>query len=407
MATFNKVFSFLVLVLAAISLAFGWRLSQRRVELRDRGEKLADSVADVAKQLDTLSGTQYAKELNRGQVAAADGSMLSGGKLGWAYYHSIKDPATGSYTEFDNLLKSFRAQAQGIREQRDALAKALVDVGDIMEKQGLEATSFSAVADKAYETPIDELKKYLKNVHTRDQTIFSKVEESAMAIHHPMAENSLKDLENYEVPMQDFVSNIKKLYTRCGNYVDTLAQITNIIDEHEFEVDVDRMKNEDGYAPELETLLKDYARINESLKQYKQNKIELEEMKDRLGKNLTALEDANENIAKLEAKNANLEADLQVKEQEIARLQGGRGQKGSGVPDMVGKVIHVNYDWNYIIIDKGAADKVQTNINGTVARGQEFICKATVTQVLQKYSVLEILPDMRQGTVVEGDRVIF
>ena len=61
---------------------------------------------------------------------------------------------------------------------------------------------------------------------------------------------------------------------------------------------------------------------------------------------------------------------------------------------------------NYVIINLGARHNLVPNVELKVARDSEFVCKVYVSRVLDDHSVCEILPTLRQGTVVEGDRVI-
>lgn len=408
MAVLNRVLNFLIFVLAIVALIYGLLLFQRRDELQQRGDKLADAVASVAKELDTNSGTPYAKSLHVDEnlIQNDKGEPVKGGALGSHHFHALRDEQTKAFPEFDRMMEDFRTQAREIREQRDVLGKSIVEMAAILEKEDLDQVAFTTVPKQAYEEPISEVKKYLEAIHERDNTVFSKVEEVAISINHPMDKDALKNLDTYRTPLDEHVTHVKNLYTRAGNYADTLGQIVSAIDEHEFQVDPDRIKQEDMYTGELETILKDYGRINESLKDWKDTKKELKDTKKRLEEHITALEDANENIARLEAKVANVQGDLDVCNKKLAICLRDPTNNPT-VSNKKAKVVKVNYDWNHFIIDVGAKDEIPPNVEVTVSREREFICKGRVRDVYNDYSVVEISPNFRLGTVVEGDNVIF
>jgi exonuclease VII small subunit len=394
MAVLNRILSFFILILAIVSLVFGYLLAERRNELRQRGDMLAEAVSAVVETLDKGSETVYSKE-------------IKAETLNWQHFATLKDPNTKAFDAFKPLMSSFRTQATDVVAQRDTLGSAIFDMGEIMEKDGLDKAAFSKVPNESYKEPIDAVKEHLRDVHSRDEALISRIEESALNIGHPMTKDILKNLDEYETPLGQYVDDVKSLHKRATNYGDTLAQTVTVIDEFDFEVDVNKLKDETAYPDQLEAILSDFTNINETLKEYERNKVELEETKAELEKSITALEDATEQAARLDAKLANVEADLAVTLQKLEQLKGREGGGGNNVAfDVVGKILEVNYDWNYVIVNLGAKNNLVPNIELTVAREQEFICKLFVTKVMDNYSVAEIMADRKLGTVIEGDRVI-
>jgi exonuclease VII small subunit len=394
MAVLNRILSFFILILAIVTLVFGFLLAERRNELRQRGDMLADAVAAVVETLDKGSETVYKKDIHAET-------------LNWQHFATLKDPNSPTYDAFNNMMNNFRTQATDVVAQRDTLGSAIFDVAEIMEKDGIDKAALTKVPNEAYKEPIDVVKEHLRDVHSRDEALISRIEESALNIGHPMTKDILKNLDEYETPLGQYVDDVKSLHKRATNYGDTLAQTVTVIDEFDFEVDVNKLKDETAYPDQLEAILSDFTNINETLKEYERNKVELEETKAELEKSITALEDATEQAARLDAKLANVEADLAVTLQKLEQLQGAQGGGQNDVAfDVVGKILEVNYDWNYVIVNLGAKNNLVPNIELTVAREQEFICKLFVTKVMDNYSVAEIMADRKLGTVIEGDRVI-
>ncbi len=407
MVLVNKVLNILILVGALLSCAYSYLLFERRTELRDRGEKLADAIASTVKDLDVKSGTTYSAEINRNDFSGgANGETLAGGPLGWAYFHASYDSETQSHAKFENVLEEVKKQAQDIRGQRDLLADGLSQHAGLFEQEGFEIEAFQEVA--SYEESLKDLYAGLEDIRKRDDAIITKIDETATKIGQPIDKDLLTSTDTYDEPLISFGFHVGKLKERVVNYVDTLAQVVDKISAHEFEVDAQLLKDDNAYAGELTSLLNDFANINEKLTDYERYKVEFLEAKDTLEKTIEALETSNDNLATLESKLANLEADYASLNKNYNQLAGSANKaQPSQLKKLEGTVLNVNYDWNYIIINLGRNDNLPEDLEMTVAREKEYICKVLVTKVFEKHSVAEILPKMKIGSVIEGDRVIF
>ena len=71
-----------------------------------------------------------------------------------------------------------------------------------------------------------------------------------------------------------------------------------------------------------------------------------------------------------------------------------------------GKVATVNDSWNFLVLDIGRAERVQTNTTFLVYRDTKMIGKVNVVSVEQNTSVAELQPDFQRGTPRAGDLVI-
>jgi small-conductance mechanosensitive channel len=71
-----------------------------------------------------------------------------------------------------------------------------------------------------------------------------------------------------------------------------------------------------------------------------------------------------------------------------------------------GKVAMVNDSWNFLVLDIGRAERVQTNTTFLVYRDTKMIGKVNVVSVGQNTSVAELLPDFKRGAPRAGDIVV-
>jgi len=66
--------------------------------------------------------------------------------------------------------------------------------------------------------------------------------------------------------------------------------------------------------------------------------------------------------------------------------------------ERTGRILAVEPEWNYVVIDKGEVDVLPLFIEAFVHRGDDFIAKIRVMQVEQKVALAEVI----EGTLAEG-----
>ena len=402
----NRVLNILLLIFAIASLVFGYLLFERRKGLRIRGEKLADAIFEVTKALDENSGTKLQDSVHRKDFETADGKNISGGTLGWAYFHESHDSQSGTYPNFDKILEQVNNQTQDLRSQRDALASTLAEIATLFEQKEIDVSTFQDVTkfDQAQNNLLEDLRK----AHKHNDAFISKIEELSKKIGVPINRADLYDPDKFEEPLIQLGMEVTQLRERMVNFIDTLSQSVTRIDTHDFETDPAMLDDPTEYAGQLTTLLNDFASINDKLKDYEQYKVEFIEAKDTLEKTRAALESSHDNLAALENKLATLEAENASVNARYNRLVGDTTKtEDPKLQKLEGKILDVDYDWNYVVLDLGTNDNLPENLEMTVAREQEYICKVLVTKVYKDYAVAEILPKLKEGNVIEGDRVIF
>ncbi|MFT5129912.1 MAG: hypothetical protein ACI8W8_003541 [Rhodothermales bacterium] len=391
MATLNRTLNLLIFVAALVALGFTLALNERRLELREHSETLASTLAAVSTTLSENSGTTQHEQLT------ADG-------LGWQRFHELRSPQSGESAAFQKMLEDAVAQAEDLREQRDMLAQSLADVGERFQIDGASAENLQLLADSAdFAT---EMVEKLSAIDRRDRNTARAIAALSRNVGHDLQSDDLLDVDRSEAELDSLTDHVQAIDLRSAQLAETMAQIVSKIDLHQFETNPDRLRGAD-YASELASLLNDFDAINESLADFAQTKAELAE-KERLFEETTiALNDTELNIANLQSRNDNLRADADYWKLRYEQLVVISEPPTAPPTRTTAAVLDVNYDWNYITIDIGAEHKLQPTTEMTLAREDQFICNVRVSKVYDRYAVAEVLPKLRQGQVLAGDRVLF
>ena len=167
---------------------------------------------------------------------------------------------------------------------------------------------------------------------------------------------------------------------------------------------VRKVRDEREYAGVLTSLQNDFDEINEKLALYDQAKKEVAEQKKRIEELVNDLEMTNTDLRETKRELAKLKTTA------ARRLPGGvlsgTGEPGGLNPDLAGKVLQVNREWNFVVIDVGRKDQVPENLRMLVARDDKLVAKLLISKVLGQVSVAEIMPEAMVSDVRVGDRVI-
>jgi len=104
------------------------------------------------------------------------------------------------------------------------------------------------------------------------------------------------------------------------------------------------------------------------------------------------------------------ERNLLVADYKACRLgASGEGSDSGEWRGRTAKILEVNKDWNFVVINKGLADKLKGEIQAYVHRGNEYVGKLEVIEVDNTVSVARIIPDsVPEGVdLVAGDTLFF
>lgn len=132
------------------------------------------------------------------------------------------------------------------------------------------------------------------------------------------------------------------------------------------------------------------------------------------------IESKNDQITDLNNTLASLEIDLETRIQErdnaVARYErcrlGGdadQAENSKEVRGTRGKILAVNNDWEYVVINRGMINNMSPDLIALVHRGNEYIAKIQVKSVQDEIAVAKIVPDSSVvgNNLVPGDTFFF
>jgi predicted RNase H-like nuclease (RuvC/YqgF family) len=197
------------------------------------------------------------------------------------------------------------------------------------------------------------------------------------------AENRYEELQNtkkdLETTRQDLAKTKSELETTKVELADTQAKVTEL---------TDTVAQKDA----------ELAQASGRITQLEQDKANLQGQIDELNNQLVKSE---EDMRDLQDQVATL--DKIIKDMEIEK-----GGPVLGVPSgLSGKIVIVNPDWNFVILDIGSDQKLVPGAEMMVHRADRLIGKVRVSSVHKNLAVAEIMADWRQADPNEGDNVLF
>jgi len=421
----GTIFGVLTALLAITAAVFSFILFNRRNEFRGRADKLAATVADMVKKLDVESSSDVQSKVN---FTPADPVALTPeeGTLGWKTYHEARNEM-GEYPEVGKTLDLAKKLAFDINERRNALAETIVKAAKDLRipDTELEETDLKhLLADKErFNNATSNVLQLTRAITARDDRMIQTFAQCGNIIGHQFQldmcwqreemvdEDGNTMLGEYKVgvPLTEFTNRVTALNTRCNDYAQTIVDGINRVAKHNWETNTDQLTDEKEYAGALTSLLNDFDDINESLALFEKAKIEIAEYKVKMEEMVDELEQTREELNK--AQDTIVEQAIKIKNLMatgfIPDEEGGDGQVAIN-PNLEGKVVEVNNDWNFIILDLGR-NKVREQMEMLVAREDNLIGKVQISKVLREISIAELLPEIMDQTgekVKVGDRVI-
>lgn len=401
MALANRLLNVVILVMALVAVVFSWKLWDRRKELRERGDALANFVSGAATDLDENSAKPIGPEVK----ATENGAK---GALGWEAFHADS-------SKYRGLLDRFQTRARDIRKMRDDLSGELVKVGAKFDNKNFDVPGFND-PDKSAQMRKD-LMDHLTTYYERDKFLVKSLKgfnELLDPQNFDWDEAKLMARENYVAAEAKVTEGIKSLQDYNRRYADTLSQaVAKLGGEERLGVTAERIR--EVKPADIESMLRGIEIIMTTVKEVENLRAQLKVVNDQLAKAKDDLDAANEELSKHMIK---IEQQTKVIEGQKAKISdlehrisamtnGGRvGGPLVNLDKFDGVVMKVNYDYSYVIIDIGGKDQLVYGTQLAIARDREFICNVMVTKVYQKYAVADIVPENKQGEVLEGDRVI-
>lgn len=133
---------------------------------------------------------------------------------------------------------------------------------------------------------------------------------------------------------------------------------------------------------------------------------ELEEDKGRLESEVA---DLNDQLINMENQLADAQEESSILRAQLDKCEGQLNPSGhiTMKTGSTGKIIYVNSDWNFVVVDMGSADGAQTTAELIVHRGDNMIGKVKLSAVMSHVAIAEVLTDFQKDTIKEGDHVLF
>lgn len=154
--------------------------------------------------------------------------------------------------------------------------------------------------------------------------------------------------------------------------------------------------------------------LAESEKKRQEAESTLRAMNDKLGGRslddvLTSLNESNEQVKILSAEKKIIEDSLAQAQKDLNRLQELerlRAERKAPL-ELSGRVVAINKQWNFVVLDVGKDDKLVEGVDLTVYRGNSLIGKVRSVSVEANTAIADILPEWTQSEIQVGDKVLF
>lgn len=418
MGMLNRIVNILVLVLAIVSVIFGTLLFLKREELRARGDKMATFIVDIVKILDVNSACDGSNNISdkKLEVNPKKDPNKAAENQKKSLYHN-------NYKNLETVLAPVKLQTKSIMDQRDALGTALGDVGTKLElPEQFPPVAFQGVP--TYKEKKEQLLGLVTKVNERDNAIIKQISASATVMGFTVEIDALKNLESYKTPLDEFASKIEKLKKRSDTYGKHIADTCKI-----FEIPSPDLGGE-AYGSALSNVASAMQKVKN---EFEATKLELKKTKEKLAQ---TEEQLNQSNAKVDSLNKDLDKSKKevatwmkkynvlagIEEDETTEKVERPPAPDELVKKLEGKVVEVNGKWDFVVIDLGKNSKITVPEGKRkkdipvplpegkvmmVCRDGEYIAKLRITRVNDNTSIADILPDVRNGNVMVGDKVFF
>jgi len=215
----------------------------------------------------------------------------------------------------------------------------------------------------------------------------------------------MKKAETMDKPLNDVAIFAMKQYDDLQYTKQDLEATSNKLVATTIELDTTKTELE-GKKQEVVALTEKVDAVNAELAQCNGTVTQLEQDKAGLQ---TQIEECNNKIVKAEEdmrdcqdEKATLDKIIKDMEAELG------GDKIRGIPPgLSGKILVVNPDWNFVVLDIGSDSGLVQNAEMLVHRGEKLVGKVRISSVQKNLSVAEIINDWGKAPIQEGDCVLF
>jgi len=398
MSKASKIINIFIFVFAIVVVVFGVLLFQKREEITQARQRIADAVEKVTRLIDPSA------------VVRADELSID------------KHP-----NDVNEAMVKLESAADKIVKQRNAIAENLVDVTNtVLEK------AFYGEGDEPYIVEVGSVTNYREYNDTLAEIkthIGDRMEYFYVRDKH-LSDFMSKDGANLGMSARNYAfsndnaklaNSLNELLAKTNDTVGRMKAFRDHIVTVSGRISPDA-KEPDLNSQEYNQLLKEnMTTVEEYVKDYQETKKQNEELRERVIRAEARLGDAEEDSSTYKQVAEEAERKRLDAEKEVIRLRKIIDPTGFGdgdnasldinyniLKDLVGKVVYVNEEYGYITVDIGSESEVVRtsgeHIRVSVPEGAlltiatsldadsaEYVCKAQVIRLRNKASVATVL----------------
>ena len=405
MALVNKILNILIALLAVLTCYVSFNMYQKRVVLKERGDKLAVVVAKTAKALDGEEGSTA--------LGTSNAEELSEEGLAWDKWAAGQDERD-AYEKSINKLPTF---AEDVVNVKAGIAKAAVGIAKALEAPEASDEGFETSLNYAsrYQESMTKIEEQAGKVTSQRDSLVAGVIATSKAINKPVSEEALTDLEDksYEKSLEILADNAKAIKVRADelseSYASSVAKLKKALgDKFPLATDEDLLKSESAQdykeasadfqnkdVEKIKSAITKFLRSEQVIAKLQTDNVEQAEEIRILEKNLTVLKNKNVDLENLSA----------AKDNKIKKLE---EELNKSVPkDLVANVLSFDDKFDFVIIDKGRKDQLVESAELIIHRDFNYVCKIIVSKLYEDKAVCEIIEtDIKAGNPAAGDVVI-
>ncbi len=148
--------------------------------------------------------------------------------------------------------------------------------------------------------------------------------------------------------------------------------------------------------------------ITEKNQQIAQNQTRIDGLEQEKLTQSLRIDDLNNQIAQIEDELRDAEDKIVTLEQTISMMDLEYGGRSKPLPrGLTGRILAVNQDWNFVVIDLGSEDGLVPNAEMLIHRDDALVGKVMISGISRKMAIAELVSGWAQAQVKEGDLVVF
>lgn len=256
--------------------------------------------------------------------------------------------------------------------QREVMKARTQEGENTLEKiaKNIEASTFKK-ANLVVETPeqLQKMKQEQQSLAAAALNTFASLKATGLDL-----TNTLARLDQTNAVLAQTIQTLNERVAEVAQLKDTVSQKEQEISKR------------DGQINELKTNVAD-------LKQ------QVQDRDDKIAKHVETIKDLKDEVKADEE-------DIKRVEAELSACVDPTGESAYMRPGTAGRVVKVNDDWNFVILNIGTNQGAKPNARMYVHRGDKLLGRIKIAVVSKNMSIAEIERDWQQAGIQEGDYVV-